>query len=100
MNAHQCNLCTNVDVNAPNDSLELLNIDVNDLLFTNKSFPDLDLKTLLQTSPMGKSVLNLYEAHKMLDNTKRTRLVDIIIKHLYTYITNKYVNNTKITNLN
>ncbi|CAH0562948.1 unnamed protein product [Brassicogethes aeneus] len=45
-------------------------------------FPDFDLKTLLQTSPLGK----FYETNNSLDNLRRGRLVDIIIKHLFNYI--------------
>ncbi|KAB0790540.1 hypothetical protein PPYR_15061, partial [Photinus pyralis] len=50
--------------------------------------PEFDLRTLLQTSPLGSSILNYYAAHKQLDNTQRSRLVDIITKHLYTHIIN------------
>lgn len=53
------------------------------------SFPEFDLKTLLQTSPMGNSVLCYYEKNKVLNNIKRKRLVDIVIKHIYTYVINK-----------
>ncbi|XP_031327937.1 uncharacterized protein LOC116159147 [Photinus pyralis] len=35
---------------------------------------------------MGSSVLNYYETNKQLDNIRRKRLIDIIIKHIYTYI--------------
>ncbi|XP_031351954.1 uncharacterized protein LOC116177194 [Photinus pyralis] len=35
---------------------------------------------------MGNSVVTYYQTQKQLDNKRRTRLVDIIIKYLYTYI--------------
>ncbi|KAF5308020.1 hypothetical protein FQR65_LT18285 [Abscondita terminalis] len=54
--------------------------------------PDFDLNTLLQTSPLGKCVLNYYKANQSLDNSNRSRLVDIITKHLYTYIINYRLN--------
>lgn len=49
-------------------------------------FPDFDLKTLLQTSPLGNSVLNFYQANQGLDHTRRSRLVDIIMKHIFNFI--------------
>ncbi|KAG5864048.1 hypothetical protein JTB14_019409 [Gonioctena quinquepunctata] len=36
---------------------------------------------------MGNSVLKYYETKKQFDGTRRTRLVDIIMKHLYNHIT-------------
>lgn len=48
--------------------------------------PEFDLRTLLHTSPLGNSILNFYETNNCLDQKRRSRLVDIIIKHLFTYI--------------
>ncbi|KAL4710274.1 hypothetical protein ACJJTC_003554 [Scirpophaga incertulas] len=53
------------------------------------SFPDFDLRTLLETSPCGKSILNFYISHGKLDSKRKNRLTDIIIRHLFTYIINK-----------
>lgn len=50
------------------------------------SYEDFDLKTLLLTSPLGKSILTYYKTYNKLDNTRRNRLVSIIVKHLYNYI--------------
>lgn len=55
---------------------------------TRKTFPQFDLETLLQTSPGGNSILKFYETYSCLDNSKRSQLTDIIIKHIYTYIVN------------
>ncbi|KAK5648037.1 hypothetical protein RI129_002929 [Pyrocoelia pectoralis] len=64
----------------------VMDIDISDLFTEIRSFPDFDLDTLLQTSPMGNSILKYYQTEKVLDNKRRNRLVDIIMKHLYTYI--------------
>ncbi|CAH1106691.1 unnamed protein product [Psylliodes chrysocephalus] len=40
--------------------------------------PEFDLKTLLETSPLGNSILNYYLANGALDQKRRRRLVDII----------------------
>ncbi|CAH0547165.1 unnamed protein product [Brassicogethes aeneus] len=52
-------------------------------------FDDFDLKTLLATTALGKSILSYYAANQNLDNTRRNRLVSIIVKHLYNYIVKK-----------
>ncbi|CAG9763626.1 unnamed protein product [Ceutorhynchus assimilis] len=49
------------------------------------SLPEFDLKTLLQTSPLGNSVLQFYNANGSLDQKRRNRLVDIMIKHIFNY---------------
>lgn len=59
------------------------------LSFIKSKFDDFDLKTLLTTSALGKSILSYYAANEKLDNTRRNRLVSIIIKHLYNYIVKK-----------
>lgn len=59
--------------------------------FLRPKFEDFDLKTLLMTSPLGKSVLAHYSTHFKLDNTKRNRLCAIIVKHLYNHIVKWYV---------
>ncbi|KAI8427482.1 hypothetical protein MSG28_002015 [Choristoneura fumiferana] len=50
--------------------------------------PDFDINTLLQTSAHGSSILNYYKRYQCLNAKKRNILVDIIIKHIYTYIVN------------
>ncbi|KAK4886435.1 hypothetical protein RN001_002706 [Aquatica leii] len=50
------------------------------------SFPNFDLATLLSTSPFGLSVLNFYKENNNLDYTRRNRLTDIIIKHIFNHI--------------
>ncbi|CAG9763967.1 unnamed protein product [Ceutorhynchus assimilis] len=50
------------------------------------SLPEFDLKTLLQTSPLGNSVLQFYNANGSLDQKRRNRLVDIMIKHIFNHI--------------
>lgn len=76
----------NTPVNFP---LELNNISF-DLSIFNESFSSFDLKTLLSTSALGKSVLKYYETYGKLLNTQQNRLVDIIIKHIYNYIVKRY----------
>lgn len=56
------------------------------LTYIRPQYEDFDLKTLLITSPLGKSVLTYYESYKKLDNTRRNRLCSIIVKHLFNYI--------------
>lgn len=60
------------------------NVDMSEMF--KSQFNEFDLNTLLQTSPLGASILKYYEINGTLDNTRKNRLVDIIIKHLYTYI--------------
>lgn len=50
------------------------------------SFPDFDLTMLLQTTPMGSSILKYYETYNTLNKNKRSLLVDIVIKHLFNYL--------------
>lgn len=50
---------------------------------------DFDLKTLLLTSPLGKSVLNYYSTYGKLDSTRRNRLTDVIARHMYTHAVNQ-----------
>ncbi|KAB0805329.1 hypothetical protein PPYR_02299, partial [Photinus pyralis] len=65
---------------------EFIDFNVANIITPQLSFPDFDLRTLLQTTPMGSSILKYYQQHNILDHTRRTRLVDIIIKHMYSYI--------------
>lgn len=73
------------------ENIDSANIVLNEDLFSflRPKFEEFDLKTLLLTSPLGKSILNYYGTYKKLDNTRRNRLVSIIIKHLYNYIVKK-----------
>ncbi|KAL4713320.1 hypothetical protein ACJJTC_015307 [Scirpophaga incertulas] len=57
-------------------------------VLVSRCFPDFDLHTLLQTTVGGNSILKFYETKKILNNTKRNQLTDIIIKHVYTHIVN------------
>ncbi|XP_074032341.1 uncharacterized protein isoform X2 [Leptinotarsa decemlineata] len=66
-------------------------------LIIRPKFSDFDLKTILQTSPMGNSVLKYYETKKQLDGTRRTRLVDIIMKHLYNHIIKQRLSHDEYT---
>lgn len=63
--------------------------DITSITILKPRYEDFDLKTLLLTSPLGKSILNYYKVNNKLDNTRRNRLVSIIIKHLYTHIVKK-----------
>lgn len=74
-------LATNYDNN--------ITIDEDLLTFLKPKFEDFDLKTLLATSPLGKSVLTYYNVYKKLDNTRRNRLCSIIVKHIYNHIVKK-----------
>lgn len=66
-------------------------LDISELFNIPNTFPDFEFNTLLQTTPMGNSILKYYATNECLDNAGRTRLVDIIVKHLYNYIIKKYV---------
>lgn len=66
-----------------------VDLDISALLDFQHTFPDFELHTLLQTSPMGHSILKYYQTNNCLDTTRRGRLVDIIVKHLYNYIIKK-----------
>lgn len=57
-------------------------------------FPDFNLTQLLDESAMGKNVLLHYQKNNILDGYHRTLLVDIIIKHLFTYILKQLVHHT------
>lgn len=75
--------------NSSKDHCDIVIEDDDFLSFLKQKFEDFDLKTLLQTSPLGKGILQFYNTYNKLDNTRRNRLVSIIIKHLYTYIVKK-----------
>lgn len=65
---------------------------IDDILMPNyEQFPDFNLESLLLTSPMGFTVKSYYNKYGVLDNTRRRRLVDIIVKHIYSYIIQKYI---------
>ncbi|CAG9855336.1 unnamed protein product [Phyllotreta striolata] len=68
-----------------------------DKILYRPKFVDFDLKTILLTTPMGNSILKFYEVNNMLDNTRRGRLVDIIVKHLYKHIINYRFNHDEYT---
>lgn len=53
-------------------------------------FPEFDLKILLATTPSGIAVLNFYKENNKLDEKNRNRLVDVIIRHIFDYITKWY----------
>lgn len=50
------------------------------------NFLDFDLKHLLTTSPYGSSILKYYAKNNSLNFSLRTKLVNIIGRHLYIYI--------------
>ncbi|KAJ8728950.1 hypothetical protein PYW07_006646 [Mythimna separata] len=66
-----------------------LSINLSELFPLLPQFQDFDLKTLLETSPCGKSILQFYNTNGCLDTKRRNRLTDIIIRHLFTFIVNK-----------
>ncbi|CAH0562887.1 unnamed protein product [Brassicogethes aeneus] len=70
-----------------------------DSFFESNTFVDFDLKTLLSTSPLGNSILKYYETNGQLDNTRRNRLVDIMIKHLYNHILRRRLNHSDYNKL-
>ncbi|XP_030763798.1 uncharacterized protein LOC115888271 [Sitophilus oryzae] len=76
---------SNVQVTAETPVIIYENDDFLKLLLKPR-FEDFDLKTLLLTSPLGKSILNYYKINNKLDNIRRNRLVSIIVKHLYNHI--------------
>ncbi|KAL4719425.1 hypothetical protein ACJJTC_007178 [Scirpophaga incertulas] len=74
-----------------NNSLEEI-LDTSSFLneqYQRPPLPEFDIRTLLQTSAHGCSVLNYYQQFKHLNSKKRNFLVDILVKHIYTYIVNK-----------
>ncbi|CAH0561713.1 unnamed protein product [Brassicogethes aeneus] len=50
------------------------------------TLPDFDLKTLLDTTPLGLTVINYYKKNQRLNNSKRRILVDIITKKIFNFI--------------
>lgn len=56
----------------------------------NPNFPEFELEELLIKSPEGNWVLNYYKKNRRLNNENQNRLTDVIIKHIYTYLLNKY----------
>ncbi|CAH0559341.1 unnamed protein product [Brassicogethes aeneus] len=48
-------------------------------------FPDFDLKNLLEVTPLGNTILQYYKKNNLLDNSKKTLLVDIIMKRLFDF---------------
>lgn len=48
--------------------------------------PDFDLKTVLETTPLGATIIHFYDVHKRLNHSKRSLLVDIICKRIFNYI--------------
>lgn len=51
--------------------------------------PPFDLKSLLLANPLGKSITDYYDTYKRLDNSRRNRLVHIIVRHVYNFIVKK-----------
>jgi len=54
--------------------------------FVNSDILNFDLKTLLTTSPHGNTILKYYNENNTLNPSLRTKLVDIIARHIYNYI--------------
>lgn len=83
--------CSSVEgKDIPDSDIDLENISTNDIYIPPKPlFPEFDLKTLLTTSPCGKSILQYYDVHKSLSNKHRAQLTEIIIRHIFTYIVNQ-----------
>lgn len=48
--------------------------------------PEFDLKTLLETTPLGSTILTYYEKYQTFNSAKRSLLVDIIIKKVFNFI--------------
>ncbi|KAL4713684.1 hypothetical protein ACJJTC_004215 [Scirpophaga incertulas] len=83
-------LSTNSEPSSSNQLLTFLEPgpSQNNNIVITRCFPDFDLKTLLQTSVGGNSILKFYETNSFLNNNKRNQLTDIVIKHIYTHIVN------------
>lgn len=47
--------------------------------------PDFDLLEILEQAPMGKAIISYYNTNNCLNNYFRNKLVDIIMKHLFSY---------------
>ncbi|KAK4886725.1 hypothetical protein RN001_002996 [Aquatica leii] len=60
--------------------------------FVVSSFPDFDLKTLVSTSPIGLNILQFYAKNQTLDSKKRSQLTDLIIKHIFNYVSKHRLN--------
>ncbi|XP_031359189.1 uncharacterized protein LOC116182757 [Photinus pyralis] len=50
---------------------------------TQSTLPEFDLKTLLDCTPLGSTIIAYYEKNQMLNNSKRSLLVDIICKKIF-----------------
>ncbi|KAL4705891.1 hypothetical protein ACJJTC_017473 [Scirpophaga incertulas] len=79
---------TDYDFSSVPEQVPDLDISLSDILIA-PQFQNFDLKTLLETSPCGKSILQFYNTNGCLDTKRRNRLTDIIIRHLFTFIVNK-----------
>ncbi|XP_011863400.1 PREDICTED: uncharacterized protein LOC105559596, partial [Vollenhovia emeryi] len=47
--------------------------------------PHLNLTELLEQAPMGKAIISYYNNHNCLNDCLRNRLVDIIMRHVFSY---------------
>lgn len=54
--------------------------------------PDFNLTELLEQAPMGRAIILYYNNKNSLNNTLRNKLVDIIMRHLFSYYCKQYDN--------
>lgn len=61
-------------------------------LLKETDMPDLNLTDLLECAPMGKAIISYYNDKNCLHDSFRNKLVDIIMRHLFSYHCKQYVN--------
>jgi hypothetical protein len=47
--------------------------------------PDFNLTELLELAPMGKAIISFYNDNNCLNDSLRNKLVDIIMRHLFSF---------------
>jgi len=77
---------TSIEINKENENFTLIDAVVIPSYMESSDFLDFDLKNLLTVSPYGNSILKYYAKNNSLSYSLRTKLVNIIGRHLYTYI--------------
>lgn len=61
-------------------------------LLIETDMPDFNLTDLLECAPMGKAIIFYYNDKNCLHDSFRNKLVDIIMRHLFSYHCKQYVN--------
>lgn len=55
------------------------------------NMPDFDINELLQLAPIGKAIISFYNANNYLNDCLRNKLVDIIMRKLFSFHCKQYI---------